>query len=166
MPKQLLECAFWRQHSQDWWQYKHDGVEVWVNDCCIGKAGSKHTFGFACGFLLTSGVNTLRPGFCEACCWFLWRSTDPLTLDFLKIYKCLSFHSAKYSNEISAMRAPNLLCFSYFSFTSLSLHGGYRGRLDGSQAYGSVLKNCVHAENESLISTVEQRITSWVPTQN
>jgi hypothetical protein len=47
----------------------------------------------------------------------------------------------KYHNKFENKWEQDLLCFSYFILISISLHGGYCGRLDGSQAYGSVLKN-------------------------
>ena len=42
----------------------------------------------------------------------------------------------------------NLLASSSLNLTSNSLLGGYFGNSDGSQAYGSVVKNCIHKEHK------------------
>ena len=44
----------------------------------------------------------------------------------------------------TGVKVTNRLASSSLRFASISLLGGYFGRLDGSHAKGSVVKNCMH----------------------
>jgi hypothetical protein len=53
--------------------------------------------------------------------------------------------------ERQGSRETNRLASSSLRFASISLLGGYWGKLDGSHACGSVLKNCVYGEKHVII---------------
>jgi hypothetical protein len=48
-------------------------------------------------------------------------------------------------NKEASVKVAYRLASSSLLFASISLLGGYFGRLDGSHAKGSVVKNCVYA---------------------
>jgi len=60
------------------------------------------------------------------------------------------------TNEISG-KMTNRLASSSLRFASISLLGGYFGRLDGSHAKGSVVKNCTHRKLTEGINTQHQK---------
>lgn len=58
--------------------------------------------------------------------------------------------------EISG-KMTNRLASSSLRFASISLLGGYFGRLDGSHAKGSVVKNCTHRKLTEGNNTQHQK---------
>lgn len=60
------------------------------------------------------------------------------------------------TNEISG-KMTNRLASSSLRFASISLLGGYLGRLDGSHAKGSAVKNCTHRKLTEGINTQHQK---------
>ena len=66
----------------------------------------------------------------------------PLCLQRKNVYQLLAYGQTGERKEEVKKKPANLLASSSLNFTSISLLGGYFGKLDGSQAYGSVIKNC------------------------
>jgi len=57
----------------------------------------------------------------------------------------------KYRENFVSFSVTNRLASSSLRFASISLLGGYWGRLDGSHAWGSVVKNCMQSENKGCL---------------
>src|SRR6185503_8104429 len=58
----------------------------------------------------------------------------------------------------TGVKVTNRLASSSLRFASISLLGGYFGRLDGSHAKGSVVKNCMQRKLTEGINTLRQKL--------
>ena len=98
---------------------------------------------------MASGAGTARPPRSRALTLLLPSTTLAFPLTPLCLKRKINSNSQYLGNTIPdngkkwrKETETNLLASSLNFITSISLVGGHFGKLDGSQAYGSVVKNC------------------------